>query len=233
MPNMSIHFHHQPVEAFIIDLDGTMVDTIDDLAIAFNTALNQLGLAPVATAFVERMINKGPEHLVRAALGDAGTDMALYERCLQLYRKAYGEINGKYARVYPGVGESLAELRALGMKLACLTNKPGSFARALLKEKQLDGFFSVVFGGDAFPCQKPDPLPVIRTCEALGTAPSRTLMVGDSNNDALAAKAAGCRVVLVKYGYHHGESRSRTHVDGVIDGLHQLRPFCRLADQDA
>ena len=82
MPNMSTHFHHQPVEAFIIDLDGTMVDTIDDLAIAFNTALNRLGLAPVATAFVERMINKGPEHLVRAALGDAGTDMALYERCL-------------------------------------------------------------------------------------------------------------------------------------------------------
>ncbi|ALF88998.1 MULTISPECIES: HAD-IA family hydrolase [Ralstonia solanacearum species complex] len=231
MTSMLTHFHRQPAQALIVDLDGTMVDTIDDLAISFNTALNRLGLAPVAPALVEQMINKGPEHLVQAALGHAGTDTALHDRCLQLYRKAYGEINGKYARVYPGVVEGLTELKALGIKLACLTNKPGPFARALLKKKRLDSFFSVVFGGDAFPCKKPDPLPVVRTCEALGTTPSRTLVVGDSDNDAQAAKAAGCRIVLVKYGY--GGSHSHAHVDGFVDGLHQLRQFCCLPDQGA
>ena len=89
--------------------------------------------------------------------------------------------------------------------MACLTNKPTAFARPLLATNGLDGFFSLVFGGDAFERKKPDPLPLLRTCEALGTLPARTLMIGDSHNDARAAQAAGCPVVLMTYGYNHGE----------------------------
>jgi phosphoglycolate phosphatase len=116
----------------------------------------------------------------------------------------------------------LKQLAARGLRLACLTNKPTAFARPLLAAKGLDGFFSVVFGGDAFERKKPDPLPLQRTCEALGTAPARTLMVGDSSNDARAARAAGCPVVLVSYGYNHGEPVASAVPDAVIGRLDEL-----------
>jgi phosphoglycolate phosphatase len=103
------------------------------------------------------------------------------------------------------VREGLAKLKAAGLPLACLTNKPTAFAQTLLESKDLRGFFDQVFGGDAFERKKPDPLPLRKTCEALGTSPAHTLMVGDSSNDAQAANAAGCPVVLVTYGYNHGE----------------------------
>ena len=108
--------------------------------------------------------------------------------------------------------------------MACLTNKPASFALPLLRAKGLDGFFAHVFGGDAFEKKKPDPLPLLRTCEALGTEPARTLMVGDSSNDAQAARAAGCPVVLVTYGYNHGEPVQQVDADGWVDSLAQLAP---------
>ena len=105
------------------------------------------------------------------------------------------------------------------MRLACLTNKPTAFARPLLAIKGLDGFFEVMFGGDAFERKKPDPLPLLKACEALGTQPARTLMVGDSSNDAQAARAAGCPVVLVSYGYNHGEPIRGVDADGFVDSL--------------
>jgi len=103
--------------------------------------------------------------------------------------------------------------------VACLTNKPTAFARPLLAAKGLDGFFTHVFGGDAFERKKPDPLPLLKTCEALGTAPAHTLMVGDSGNDAQAARAAGCPVVLVRYGYNHGQPVEAAGADALVDRL--------------
>jgi phosphoglycolate phosphatase len=131
-------------------------------------------------------------------------------------------VNGQFSKVFPGVPEGLRALQARGLQLACLTNKPTAFARALLQHKGLDGFFSRVFGGDAFERKKPDPLPLIRTCEALGTWPARTLMVGDSSNDAQAARAAGCPVLLVTYGYNHGEPVRAVDADGFVDSLAAL-----------
>jgi phosphoglycolate phosphatase len=107
--------------------------------------------------------------------------------------------------------------------LACLTNKPLPFALALLRAKGLDGFFAHIFGGDSFEKKKPDPLPLRKTCQALGSAPARTLMVGDSSNDAQAARAAGCPVVLTTYGYNHGQSVRLVDADGWIDSLADLR----------
>ncbi len=149
---------------------------------------------------------------------------ALYPQAWARYQHHYQAINGHHAQVYPGAREGLQALRAAGLPLACLTNKPQAFAEQLLRAKGLDGFFQHVFGGDAFARKKPDPLPLLKTCEALGTAPARTLMVGDSRNDAQAARAAGCPVVLVGYGYNHGEPVRQVDADGFVDALTELVP---------
>ena len=209
-------------DAAIVDLDGTMVDTVGDFDAALNRMLADLGQRGVDRAFIERTVGKGSEHLIRSTLVHVGAEAALYDSAWQRYQAHYLDINGRHSDVYPGVVEGLKQLAARGLKLACLTNKPTAFARPLLAAKGLDGFFSVVFGGDAFERKKPDPLPLQRTCEALGTAPPRTLMVGDSSNDARAARAAGCPVVLVSYGYNHGEPVVSAAPDAVVDRLDEL-----------
>jgi phosphoglycolate phosphatase len=208
--------------AAIVDLDGTMVDTLGDFDVALNLTLNELGLPGVDRAFIERTVGKGSEHLIRSTLVHVGGDAALYDAAWGAYQRHYLRINGQFSAVYPGVVEGLGALKDAGLRLACLTNKPGAFATALLAAKGLDTFFDVVFGGDAFERKKPDPLPLLRTCEALGSQPAHTLMLGDSSNDAQAARAAGCPVVLVSYGYNHGQPASEVDCDGVVDRLDQL-----------
>jgi len=205
--------------AVIIDLDGTMVDTLGDFHVALNASLADLGFERVDRAFVEHTIGKGSEHLVRQTLSAVKAPDGCFDEAFARYQHHYERINGKHATVYEGVVEGLMRLQSCGLKLACLTNKPVAFARTLLAQKALAPFFSVCFGGDSFARKKPDPLPVLRTCEALGEAPSRVLMLGDSENDAQAARAAGCEVVLVPYGYNHGRPVSGVDCDGVIDRL--------------
>jgi phosphoglycolate phosphatase len=209
-------------DAAIVDLDGTMVDTVGDFDAALNRMLADLGQRGVDRAFIERTVGKGSEHLIRSTLVQVGAESGLYDAAWQRYQAHYLDINGRHSDVYPGVVEGLRQLAGRGLKLACLTNKPTAFARPLLAAKGLDGFFSVVFGGDAFERKKPDPLPLQRTCEALGSTPARTLMVGDSSNDARAARAAGCPVVLVSYGYNHGEPVASAAPDAVIGRLDEL-----------
>ena len=210
------------VQAAIVDLDGTMVDTIGDFVVALNAMLADLTLPRIGRAFIEHTVGKGSEHLIRSTLAEVGADPDLYTRAWALYQQHYLVINGQHSTVYPGVAQGLERLVGRGWKLACLTNKPTAFALPLLRQKGLDGFFSAVFGGDAFERKKPDPLPLLRTCEALGSLPARTLMVGDSSNDARAARAAGCPVVLVSYGYNHGEPVHAVDADGVVDRIDQL-----------
>ena len=209
-------------DAAIIDLDGTMIDTVADFEVALTRMLADLGHAPVSRDFILRTVGKGSEHLIRSTLAAAGAPDSLYEQAWARYQHHYLAINGQFAAVYPGVIEGLQALRAAGLRLACLTNKPTAFARPLLALKGLDGFFDHCFGGDAFPRKKPDPLPLLKTCEALGTAPARTLMVGDSSNDAAAARAAGCPVVLVSYGYNHGEPVAAAGPDAIVNRLDQI-----------
>ena len=213
-------------DAAIVDLDGTMVDTLGDFVAALNAMLADLSLPGVDATATGAMVGKGSEHLIRSVLAHvvpAGRDVdALYEQAFALYQHHYLAVNGRHSTVYPGVVEGLQALRAHGLKLACLTNKPGSFALPLLAQKGLDVFFDPVFGGDAFTRKKPDPLPLQKTCEALGTAPARTLMIGDSSNDARAARAAGCPVVLVTYGYNHGEPVHGVDADAFVDSLARI-----------
>lgn len=222
-------------QAAIIDLDGTMVDTLGDFAIVLQHTLSDLGCHPVEIArvdrgFIELTVGKGTEDLLRQSLAhawglpdDHAEVTGQVPQAWQHYQQHYTRLNGQHAEVFPGVLEGLRKLKAAGLPLACLTNKPTAFAQTLLERKGLRGFFDQVFGGDAFERKKPDPLPLIKTCEALGSCPARTLMVGDSSNDAQAAGAAGCPVVLVTYGYNHGEP---------IDQVPALAHIARLDELD-
>lgn len=211
-------------DAAMVDLDGTLVDTLGDFVVALNAMLADLGLPALDHPRVERLVGKGSEHLIKSVLALAGTDASAieFEAAWARYQHHYQRINGQHAALYPGAREGLERLRAHGLPLACLTNKPTGFARDLLRAKGLDGFFKQVLGGDAFARKKPDPLPLLSTCALLGSAPPRTLMLGDSSNDAQAARAAGCPVWLVTYGYNHGEPVRAVDADGFIDRIDQL-----------
>lgn len=226
---------HLEVDAAIVDLDGTMVDTIGDFAEAIARMLADLQLPALDAALIEHMVGKGTEHLLRSVLAhvlaqtghsaDAlpAAVASLLPTALARYEQHYLAINGQHSALYAGVLEGLQALRVGGLRLACVTNKPLAFTRPLLAAKGLQGLFEQVFGGDSFATKKPDPLPLLKTCEALGTTPARTLMLGDSSNDAQAARAAGCPVVLVTYGYNHGQSVEAVGADALIDSIAQLR----------
>jgi len=222
------------IQAAMIDLDGTLVDTLGDFEAALNRMLADLDLPAITRSLVERTVGKGSEHLIRSVLAHQlalpevvnakrlcqnTTADVLYQPAWQRYQHHYAKLNGQFSQVYPGVLEGLQNMQQAGWRLACLTNKPLAFAQDLLKAKALDGYFSHVFGGDSFERKKPDPMPLLKTCEALGTQPAQTLMVGDSSNDAQAAHAAGCPVVLVTYGYNHGEPIRAVKAHAWVDSL--------------
>ncbi|MEY3410109.1 MAG: Phosphoglycolate phosphatase [Pseudomonadota bacterium] len=225
------------LQAVMIDLDGTMVDTIGDFEVALNRALADLQVpTAIPTAnrtLIERSIGKGSEHLIRTVLkhqlalpevaGNVREVEQLFKPVWERYEHHYLSINGEFSNVFPGVMEGLEQIKALGLPMACLTNKPVSFTLPLIRDKGLAPYFSKVFGGDSFERKKPDPLPLLKTCEALQSLPAQTLMVGDSSNDAQAADAAGCPVVLMTYGYNHGEPIQNTPALAWLDSLVQLK----------
>ncbi|HEX5682473.1 MAG TPA: phosphoglycolate phosphatase [Ideonella sp.] len=209
-------------DAAMIDLDGTLVDTVGDFEVALARMLADLGLPAVGRPFIERTVGQGSEHLIRETLAEAGGAPELYAPAWVRYQHHYEAVNGRHSAIYPGVPEGLAQLRSAGLRLACLTNKPVAFACELLRHKGLSELFEHCFGGDSFERKKPDPLPLRKACEALGSVPSRTLMVGDSRNDVQAARGAGCPVVLVRYGYNHGEPAESAGADRVVDRLDEI-----------
>ncbi|MFM9899492.1 MAG: phosphoglycolate phosphatase [Polaromonas sp.] len=236
----------QDIDAAIIDLDGTLVDTLGDFVAALERMradLSERGFvtSPLVADQVIEMVGKGSENLVKSALNHLNS---LYAKAniacgainseanstfaLARYLAHYEVISGQHAALYPGVMDGLRACQAAGLPLACVTNKPVAFARPLLQHLGLGEFFSQVFGGDSFARKKPDPMPLLKTCEALGTLPARTLMVGDSSNDAEAARAAGCPVVLVTYGYNHGQPIRAVDADGWVDSLADLFELAAL-----
>jgi phosphoglycolate phosphatase len=210
------------VRAAIIDLDGTMLDTAPDFHVAINRMRDELSLAPLAIETIKNFVGQGSENLMRRVLGVDFNQAEVeqhFEQALCSYQKHYLAINGDHSILYPEVREGLEALQAKGIRLACVTNKPLAFARPLLAKMQLDGYFDVVYGGDSFAKKKPDPMPLLQVCTDFALEPHEVVAIGDSSNDALAARAAGCRVLNVPYGYNHGQPIQEVDSDGIVESL--------------
>jgi phosphoglycolate phosphatase len=141
------------------------------------------------------------------------------ERALPVYERCYAECNGRHSALYPGVREGLERLRGMGMPLACVTNKSGRFTLPLLEQLGLARYFEHVVAGDTLPQKKPDPAQLLHACRAFGVAPADMLVIGDSVNDAQAARAAGCPVFCVSYGYNEGRDVRELDVDAIVASL--------------
>lgn len=205
------------VRAALIDLDGTLLDTAPDLAAAANAMLAELGLPALEQAAVSAFIGKGVQHLVGRCLEAAGRAADGTE--LEIFSRHYERGSGRLAAAYPGVREGLAAMQAAGLALACVTNKSARFTAPLLEATGLAPWFQAVVTGDAVGRRKPHPEPFLHACRLLGVAPREAVVVGDSANDAQAARAAGCRFLLVPYGYREGRAVEEIPNDGIVDSL--------------
>ena len=213
------------VTAIFIDLDGTLVDSVPDLAVAVDRVMAELGLPPRGETSVRHWVGNGVEQLLHRAIsndihGQAPADLMLTAR--SLFDTAYRDTLCVHSRLYPGVMEGLTTLSDLGLSLACITNKPTEFARALLFELGIGEKFGIIVGGDAVANHKPAPDGLHLCAKHLGVDIEHSLMVGDSINDVTAARNAGCRVVCVPYGYNHGRDIREAEPDAVIDTLADL-----------
>ena len=228
--------HQTAICAAIIDLDGTMLDTVPDFHIALNRMRAELSLAPIAAQQVTLMVGKGSEHLIGGVLAldfdEAGVEQHFAD-AMAAYQRHYLAINGDHSVFYPGVIEGLDAMKAQGLRLACVTNKPIAFATPLLAQKGLAHYFEVVYGGDSLPRKKPDPMPLLQVCQDFNLPPSRVVAIGDSSNDAEAARAAGCHVLNVPYGYNHGRPIQESDSDGIVTTLLEAAAWIRTHNKTA
>ena len=213
----------------MFDLDGTLVDSVPDLAVAVDKMLAELGRDPVGVDAVRLWIGNGAKVLVRRALaGDlqhAQVDDAEAERALALFMAHYGDSHA-LTRIYPGVIETLKWLHKKRVKMALITNKPEQFVAPLLDELGLGRFFKWIIGGDTLPQQKPDPAALLFVMKMANARPRHALFIGDSRSDVMAAKAAGVACVAMSYGYNHGRPISEESPALVLDDLRELIGSC-------
>ncbi len=209
----------------MFDLDGTLMDSVPDLAAAVDKMLMLLGREPAGIARVRDWVGNGSRVLVRRALADGlehdGVADELADEALALFMQAYAG-GHELTTVYPGVRECLDWLREREVKLAIITNKPAQFIEPLLEEKGLTGYFQWLVGGDTLPQQKPDPAALFYVMDKADVVPEESLFVGDSRNDVRAAKAAAVPCVALTYGYNHGESIADEQPALVLDDLREL-----------
>jgi phosphoglycolate phosphatase len=208
--------------AVLIDLDGTLVDSLPDIACAANSMRAELKLSPLAVKQIASYVGKGVDVLVHRALTETMNDQAPlddFERGRKVFNRCYSEVNGNESNVYPGVREALEDLRCKAIPLACVTNKPRSFTMQLLERTNLKAAFSAIVSGDDTEERKPHAAPMLRACQLLRVAAADAIVIGDSENDALAARAAGCRVIIVETGYNEGKSFADLDADAIVPTL--------------
>jgi len=215
------------IRAAFIDLDGTLLDTAPDIAAAANAMLADLRLDALPLATVSGFIGQGMPKFVSRCLAAAGREPDGTE--LDIFSHHYERGSGSLARAYPGVREGLAAMSAAGLALACVTNKSARFAGPLLDAAGLAGHFQAVVTGDAVGNRKPHPEPVLHACALLDVEPAEAVVVGDSANDAHAARAAGCTFLLVPYGYREGLEVRDIPCDGIVGSL--LEAAMQIADR--
>lgn len=202
------------------DLDGTLLDTVADLHEACRRTLAELGEPPRSLAEVHSFVGKGLAVLVERCLTHAGPpDAERLHAGIEVFKRHYAQTNGRFTRAYPGVREGLAAWRQAGLRLGLVTNKPGMFTEALLERMAMADFFDVVVSGDTTAHKKPHPEPILHACAVLGTRPEENLHIGDSKNDIEAARAAGCPVYCVPYGYNEGQPVDSADCDALVSDL--------------
>jgi phosphoglycolate phosphatase len=219
-------------QAVLIDLDGTLLDTAADLAAAVNLMQADLGREPLPERQVSEYVGRGSEVLVHRVLtgrADGRADPTEHARALSIFLGHYAQTNGQHSALYAGVREGLEAMRAAGLRLACVTNKPQAFADPLLARRDLARYFEFIQGGDALPHKKPDPRPLLHAAARLGASPSTTVAIGDSLNDAIAARAAGMSVFIVPYGYNEGAPVQALDVDAIVDSLSEAAELIHLS----
>lgn len=218
----------KPIRSVTIDLDGTLIDTIPDLAAAANGMMRELRRPELAVATVAAFVGRGIPNLVSRCLPDlAGEDLA---QAQAVFFRHYATENGRRSTLFPGVLDGLQALRDAGLPMAVITNKAAAFTGPLLVATQLAGWFEFAVSGDSLPEKKPHPLPLLHACKRLGTAPAENLHVGDSRHDAAAARAAGCPVFLVPYGYNEGEGVQAMDCDAIVASLAEAARRITAAD---
>ena len=212
----------------LIDVDGTLVDSVPDLAYCVDEMMRRLGRPVHGEARVRDWVGNGVERLVRRALVgqlEGEPPDADFERAYPLFLELYADNTAKRSRLYPGVREGIRAMKAAGYRLGCVTNKAARFTEPLLKDLGVRDAFEIVISGDTLPKKKPDPAPLLHAAEFFGVEPARALMIGDSVSDVKAARAAGFRIVCMSYGYNHGEDIRDCGPDAVIDDMTQLLPL--------
>lgn len=217
------------VQAIVIDLDGTLLHTAPELAESANRMLRDMGRPAVAQALLMSYIGNGIHWLVKRALtGDmhAEPDAALFDKALPIFEQHYTALLLE-SKPFPNVIAGLDAMKAAGYRLGCITNKVERYTTPLLKGIGLAHYFDIVLAGDTLPEKKPHPLPLLHAAKFFGIAVEQLLLVGDSLSDAQAARAAGCPIICVPYGYNHGEPVETLNVDAVIPDLTAVLPLLK------
>ena len=209
--------------AVLLDLDGTLLDTIPDLAAAANAMRVEMRLDPLSVETITSYVGKGSENLVLRTLSNNPTgtvpDAQQVKQGLAVFTRHYHAVNGDEVQLYPGALEGLNAFRQAGVKMAIVTNKPTEFTGPLLERAGIAHFFEHLVCGDTCEKKKPDPMPFLHACDLLGVAPANALAVGDSINDALSARAAGIAVLAVPYGYNEGMDVQTLEVDDIVASI--------------
>jgi len=209
----------------LIDVDGTLVDSVPDLAYCVDEMMTRLDRPPYGEAVVRNWVGNGVERLVRRALIgrlDGEPEDADFERAYPIFLALYAENTSKRSVLYPGVREGIDYLQANGYPLGCVTNKAARFTEPLLADLGVRDAFEIVISGDTLPRKKPDPLPLLHAAGHFGVAPAASLMIGDSISDVKAARAAGFGIICMSYGYNHGQDIRIADPDAVIDSMAEL-----------
>jgi len=216
----------------LIDVDGTLVDSVPDLAYCVDEMMGRLGMPRRGEAAVRQWVGNGVERLTRRALInqlDGEPDEALFEKAMPIFMGLYAENTSKRSCLYPGVKEGIAYLKQAGYRLGCVTNKAEQFTVPLLTDLGIIDNFEIVVSGDTLPKKKPDPMPLLHAAEALGVTPAESMMLGDSMSDVKAARAAGFQIVCMSYGYNHGVDIRDSKPDAVIDSMSELQGLLEAA----
>jgi phosphoglycolate phosphatase len=212
----------------LIDVDGTLVDSVPDLAYCVDEMMRRLGRPPHGEGRVRDWVGNGVERLVRRALvgqlDGEPTDQD-FAAAYPLFIELYADNTSKRSRLYPGVREGLDYLKSRGYALGCVTNKAARFTLPLLRDLGVHDDFGIVVSGDTLPVKKPDPAPLLHAARHFGVAPADALMIGDSKSDVAAARAAGFQIVCMSYGYNHGEDIRVYGPDAVIDSMAEFAAF--------